>query len=179
VSTPGKSYNRTSAVLELHMYDNGVNQDLSPCAVLMSRCVLIVPSLENRPSENSYSVYIGAMDASAIAIPYAEDWVQLATLTTKVRFWNSWGRAIAMLIFFVGVVISLENDQPGISRTFGEGVFFLCFGAVFVILFRFFYLLARLLSWKCPRCGTKWPGLITKENHCESCGLALVSPLNS
>jgi hypothetical protein len=45
-----------------------------------------------------------------------------------------------MLIFFVDVVIALENDQPGISRIIGTGVYSLCFGAVFVILFRVFYL---------------------------------------
>jgi hypothetical protein len=86
------------------------------------------------------------MDASLSPSPYAEDWVQLATLTSKARFWNSWGRAIAMLIVFVGVVISLEIDQPGVSRIIGEGVFFLCFGAVFVILFRVFYLFSFLLA---------------------------------
>ena len=119
------------------------------------------------------------MDDSSSPSPYAEDWVQLATLTTKLRFWNAWGRAIAMLIFFVGIVIALENDQPGGARIFGAGVIVLTLGAVFAILFRVFYLLARVLSWKCPRCGAQWPGLITKGNQCASCGLALVSPPNS
>lgn len=119
------------------------------------------------------------MDDSPSPSLYAEDWVQLATLTTKLRFWNAWGRAIASVILFVGIVIALENDRPGISRIIGTGAIVLTFGAVFAILFRVFYLFAVVLSWKCPRCGTKWPGFVTKENHCMSCGLALVSPLNS
>lgn len=119
------------------------------------------------------------MDASPSLSLYAEDWVELATHTTKLRFWIGWGRGIASLILFGGIVIALENDQPGISRVFGGGVIILAFGAVFAIFFRLFYLLAIVLSWKCPRCGTKWPGFVTKENHCMSCGLALVSPLNS
>ncbi len=119
------------------------------------------------------------MDATSSPSLYAEDWVQLAPLTTKVRFGNAWGRAIAMLIFFVGIVIALEKDPPGVARIFGTGVIVLTCGAVFAILFRVFCLLARRLSWKCPRCGTPWPGLITKGNQCASCGLALVSPLNS
>jgi hypothetical protein len=119
------------------------------------------------------------MDASPSLSPYSEDWVQLATHTTKLRFWIAWGRAIAILIFFVGIVITLENDRPGLPRIIGTVVIVLTFGAVFAIFFRLFYLLAIVLSWKCPRCGTKWPGFVTKENHCMSCGLALVSPLNS
>ena len=119
------------------------------------------------------------MDASPSLSPYAEDWVQLATHTIKLRFWISWGRAIAMLVLLVGIVIALENDRPGLPTTIGTVIIVLSFGAVLAVFVRLFYLLAIVLSWKCPRCGTKWPGYVTKEKHCMSCGLALVSPLNS
>jgi len=102
---------------------------------------------------------------------YANTWDAVGALVETTRSWTRWGRVFVVVIFFFGVLAGNVADLP--PYYIGSYLFALSFAAIVGYLLRVGYAYFQLFTFKCPRCQTRWAGLLRKSPVCESCGLRI------
>jgi hypothetical protein len=80
------------------------------------------------------------------------------------------GVAVSSLLIFVAVIVAVQLDKHGGSRS-ANALFSAVLISCLFALILFFVNLVILYRWQCPRCGTETMGWVTKEAECFRCGL--------